>query len=227
MHPHRPLLAATLLAAGVALAQSSGTTPSNPASPTESRNPATESTGSTTVPPGVTGTTPGRPAGEPMTPPASSALGTTPAPEMILAELHAANTAEIDLGKIAEQRATSKDVKKFGKYMVKAHTDMDRDAQKWADQHRVSIAAPPQDAVRQAGATRQKLQGLGGAEFDRAYMQTMVDDHTSVLNKVKTFEQEASDQSLQKLLHSASKQVAEHKKDAEHILRKLNGTASR
>src|SRR5215470_9932696 len=139
MQLHRPLLAATLLVAGGVLAQSSGTQPSNPASPTESRNPATESTGSTTEPPGVTGTTPGRPPGEPMTPPTSSALGTTPAPEMILADLHLANQAEIELGKIAEQRAQSKDVKKFAKHMVKAHTGMDKDAQTWAKKHRVII----------------------------------------------------------------------------------------
>jgi len=225
MHLYRPFLTATLLVAGGALAQSSGTAPSNPASPTESRNPATESTGSTTVPPGVTGTTPDLPAGQVMTPPTSSALGTTPAPEMILADLHAANQAEIDLGKIAEQQAQSKDVKKFAKDMVKAHTEMDKDAQKWAKDHRVTIGTVPPDADHRAKVA--KLQGLSGAEFDRAYMQAMVDDHTTVLNKVKTFQQESTDKSLQGLLHAAGKQVADHKKDAEHLLQKLNSTAAR
>jgi len=225
MHLHRPVLAATVLLAGAALAQSSGTTPSNPASPTESRNPATESTGSTTVPPGVTGTTPGRPAGEPMTPPASSALGTTPPPEMILADLQVDNQAEVELGKLAEQRAQSKDVKKFAKHMVKAHTDMNRDAQRWAKQHRVTIGALPQLDEHRAKMT--KLQALGITEFDRGYMQTMVDDHTTVLNKVKTFQQETTDKSLQGLLRSAGKEITEHKKDAERILRKLDSTAAR
>ena len=225
MHPHRPVLAVTLLAAGVALAQSSGTTPSNPASPTESRNPATESTGSTTVPPGVTGTTPGRPPGEPMTPPTSSALGTTPAPEMMLADLQVENQAEVELGKLAEQRAQSKDVKKFAKHMVKAHTEMNKDAEKWAKQHRVIIGTLPQLDEHTAKMTR--LQALGITEFDRGYMQTMVDDHATVLNKVKTFQQETTDKSLQGLLHSAAKEIAQHKKDAERILRKLDSTASR
>jgi putative membrane protein len=229
MQLHRPLLAATFLAAGVALAQSTGAAPSNPASPTPSTNSATESTGSTTVPPGPTGTTPGRPAGEAMTPPVSSALGTTPAPEMMLADLHLSNAAEIELGKIAEQRGQSKDVKTFAKHMVSAHTGMDRDAQTWAKQHRLTIGTPPQDPERQAKlqALEQKLQALGGAEFDRSYMQAMVDDHTSVLNKVKTFEQQATDQSLHKLLQSASKQIADHKKDAERIRQKLDSTAAR
>jgi putative membrane protein len=225
MHPHRPLVAATLLVAGVALAQSSGTTPSNPASPTESRNPATESTGSSTVPPGVTGTTPDRPSGQAMTPPTSSALGTTPAQEMILADLHVANQAEVDLGKLAEQRAQSKDVKKFAKRMIKAHTDMDKDAQKWAKQHRMTIGKLPQLDEHQAKMT--ELQVLSGTVFDRNYMQAMVDDHTTVLNKVKTFQQETTDKSLQGLLHSAGKEIAEHKKHAEEILQKLNSTAAR
>lgn len=225
MDLHRPLLAATLLVAGGALAQSSGTAPSNPASSTESRNPATESTGSTTEPPGITGTTPDRPSGQAMTPATSSALGTTPAPEMILADLHVDNQGEIELGKLAERRAQSTDVKKFGKHMVKAHTDMNKDAQKWAKQHRITIGTLPQLDEHQARMTT--LQGLSGAEFDRTYMQAMVDDHTKVLNKLKTLQQEATDTSLQKLLHATSKQAADHKKDAERILQKLNSTAAR
>jgi putative membrane protein len=144
---------------------------------------------------------------------------------MILSDLHAANQAEIRLGKLAEQRAQSNDVKTFAKHMVKAHKGMDRDAQGWAKQHRVTIATPPENPELQAKTS--KLQGLSGTDFDRAYMQTMVDDHASVLNKVKTFEQEATDSSLQKLLHATGKQVADHKKDAERILQKLNSTAAR
>src|SRR5262245_17896583 len=127
MHAPRPLLTAALLVAGAALAQqtSGGTTEKFP-----STNPRSESTGSSTSRPGITGPTPqpdsSKAGNEELTTPVSGALGTTPAPERILGELHRANQSEIELGKMAEQKAQSKEVKSFGKHMVKAHTDMDK-----------------------------------------------------------------------------------------------------
>jgi putative membrane protein len=166
------------------------------------------------------------------TPPTSSAMGTTPSPESVLADLHMANQSEVDLGKLAEQRAQSKDVKNFGKHMVKAHTKMDKDAQSWAKKNHVAFGAPPKDPEHQAEMqkmqdTKQKLQTLSGPEFDKAYMQAMAEDHATDLQKVTTFEQQVTDKSLKKLLASASKEIASHKKDADKLVQKLGTTASR
>jgi len=231
MHPHRPSLAAALLVAAAALAQNpseSSTTPQYP-----STNPTPLSTGSRSQPPGVTGTTPSRSdTGPAMTPPVSSALGTTPSPSEILADLHMANASEVELGKIAEQRAHSKDVKAFGKRMVKDHTALDRDIQSWARQNNVTIGAPPQDDAHQA-ETRQmrdlkeRLQSLSGAEFDRTYMQAMAEDHAKDLSTVQTFWEQATDKSLKKLLESSRKVIASHKKDADKLVQKLGATATR
>ncbi len=230
MQIHRPLLAATVLVAGVAFAQSTST-PSSPGSRTV---PEPNSTGSSTVTPGPSGTdrTGANPGGQVMTPPVSSSEGTTPSPAMVLADLHMANQSEVDLGKLAEQKAQNKDVKKFGKHMVKAHTAMDKDAQKWAKKNHVTIPPPPQDPSHQAEMqkmqdTKQKLEGLTGAEFDRAYMQAMAEDHATDLQKVTTFEQQATDKSFKKLLDSARKEIASHKKDADKLVQKLGSTASR
>ena len=143
-----------------------------------------------------------------MAPPASSAMGTTPSPASVLADLHMANESEVDLGKVAEQRAQSKDVKNFGKHMVKAHTKMDKDAQAWAKKHHVTVGAPPQDPEHQAEMqkmqdTKQTLLSLSGPEFDKTYMQAMAEDHATDLQKVPTFEQQITDKSLLKLLASA------------------------
>jgi putative membrane protein len=232
MNAHRPLFTAALLVVGAALAQGSGGGPDK----YPSTNPRPESTGSMTTRPGMTGTTPqqdsSKAGGEELTPPVSGALGTTPAPGMILGELHMANQAEIEMGKLAEQKAQSKEVKNFGKHMVKAHTGMDKDLQSWAKKHQVTVAPPSQDDSHQAELqkmqqTKQRLQGLSGAEFDRAYMQAMAEDHANDLNKVRTFEQEATDKSLQKLLEKARKEIAEHKKDADKLVEKLGATATR
>jgi putative membrane protein len=224
MHPPRPLLTAALLVTGAALAQASGGGPDK----YPSTNPRPESSGSMTTPPGMTGTTPqpdSSKAGGELSPPVSGALGTTPAPEMILGRLHMANQSEIELGKMAEQKAQSKEVKKFGQHMVKAHTAMDKDLQSWARKHNVTIASPAQDEKMQQ--TRQRLQGLSGAEFDKAYMQAMAEDHAKDLMEVRTFEHQTGDKSLQSLLEKTRKEIAEHKRAADQLVMKLGATATR
>ena len=229
MHVHRPLLTAALLVAGAALAQAGtpGTAPGN--------NPPPDNPSSMTTRPGLsgTGTTPeANKGGTPLAPPVSSALGTTPTAEGILADLHAVNAAEIDLGKLAEQRAQSKDVKSFGKHMIKAHTAMDKDAESWAKKHKVTIGQPPQDATHQAEMqkdreTKGHLESLSGSEFDKAYMQAMSEGHGAVLGKVTTFEEQTTDKDLKKFLGKVKNEVASHKRDADKILQKLGATAAR
>jgi putative membrane protein len=219
------LLTAALLVTGAALAQASGGGPDK----YPSTNPRPESTGSMTTRPGMTGTTPqpdsSKAGGEDLTTPVSGALGTTPAPGMILGQLHRANQSEIDLGKMAEQKAQSKEVKKFGQHMVKAHTSMDKELQSWAKKHKVTIASrPPEEKMQQ---TRQRMQELSGAEFDKAYMQAMAEDHAKDLNAVRTFEQQTGDRNLQSLLEKTRKQIAEHKREADKLVQKLGATATR
>jgi len=231
MLAHRPLLTAALLVAGVALAQTSGGTPGS----TPGSNPPPDMPSSMTTRPGLSGTGANPEAnkgGEALAPPVSSALGTTPTPEAILANLHMANRSEIDLGKVAEQRAQNKEVKKFGKHMVKAHTEMDKEAQAWAKKHHLAFGAPPQDESRQAEVqktqeTKQRLEALSGSEFDKAYMQAMSDDHAKDLQEVTTFEEQTTNKDLKKFLGGVKKEIASHKRDADKILQKLGATAAR
>ncbi len=231
MRAHRPFLAAALLVTGAALAQSSQGSSTTPQYP--STNPTPLSTGSRSQPPGALGTTPSAsPSGPALTPPVSSALGTTPSPSEMLADLHMANTSEVELGKIAAQRAQNKDVKAFGKRMVKDHTALDKDVQSWAKKNNVTIGAPPQDDAHQAETQqmqdlKQRLESLSGTEFDKSYMQAMSEDHAKDLNTVQTFEQQATNKSLKKLLENARKVIASHKKDSDKLVQKLGATASR
>src|SRR5262249_60806390 len=110
-------------------------------------------------------------------PPSSNTLGTTPSPEAIVSELHAANQSEVELGRVAEQRGHDKAVKGFGKHMVKAHTAMDKDLQAWAKKNSVRVAPAPAEAAQETQQRKEKLQQLSGPEFDKAYMQAMADDH--------------------------------------------------
>lgn len=83
--------------------------------------------------------------------------------------------AEVQLGRIATQRAARPSVRSFGERMVTDHGRANADLAALAQSK--GLALPTALEPSQA-AMRDQLSGLTGADFDRAYMSEMVRDHT-------------------------------------------------
>jgi putative membrane protein len=83
--------------------------------------------------------------------------------------------AEVELGKLAAERAQSQDVKQFAQMMITDHTKANDELKQAASRQHVDVPAPKLDQKHQQLMT--KLRGLRGAEFDREYMRAMVDGH--------------------------------------------------
>ncbi len=92
-----------------------------------------------------------------------------------------ANTAEIELGKIAAERGTNSEVKKFGQMMVDEHTKAGDSFKALASEHNIAVPTDLDDKHRDL---RDKLAKLQGADFDREYMDAMVNGHEDVLDRV-------------------------------------------
>lgn len=84
------------------------------------------------------------------------------------------NLTEITLGKLAADQASSDDVKKYAARMVVDHTDANEKLGKLAGSKGIQIATAP-DVAQQQDIDR--LKGLDGAAFDRAYSDLMVRSH--------------------------------------------------
>ncbi len=82
--------------------------------------------------------------------------------------------AEVQLGQLAAQKASSPDVKQFGQKMVDDHTKLGDQMGMVAQQVGVK---PPKDLAKKDKQLLAKLQGLSGEEFDKAYIAAMVKDH--------------------------------------------------
>lgn len=93
--------------------------------------------------------------------------------------------AEIELGKLAATKAQSAEVKKFAQQMVTDHTKAADELKALAGEKNFSMPVRL-DAKHQA--VLDKLSGLSGAEFDKAYVEAMVADHEET---VATFKSEA------------------------------------
>jgi putative membrane protein len=84
------------------------------------------------------------------------------------------DNAEIMMGKLAEQKAQSAGVKKFGRTLVADHTRAKNEVAKLATSMSVSM---PSDVKPDAQQAYDKLAQTSGAEFDQQFVNHMVEDH--------------------------------------------------
>jgi len=117
-----------------------------------------------------------------------SAIGTTgdavsAGDRAFVDELTIAGMAEVELGRMAMERGSSPEVKKFGDMMVKDHSKAGDELQQIAMQYAIPVPAGL-DENHQNLMT--KLSNLTGAEFDREYMSAMVDGHEDVVDRLQT-----------------------------------------
>jgi putative membrane protein len=97
-----------------------------------------------------------------------------------------AGVAEVAAGRMAETRGESQAVKTFGQRMVTDHTKAGDELKNVAVKSGATVPATSSPEQMQAA---QKLAGLKGAAFDKAYAEQMVKDHEEA---VALFEKEAS-----------------------------------
>ncbi len=81
---------------------------------------------------------------------------------------------EVELGKLAAQKASNPDVKSFGQKMVDDHTKANDQLKQVASQKNVTLPAGMNNMQKHDQA---KLAKLSGAAFDRSYVSMMVKDH--------------------------------------------------
>lgn len=85
-----------------------------------------------------------------------------------------ADLTEVALGKLAAQQASSSDVKKFAARMVEDYTKSSEALSKAAGSRGLQLAVAPEPAQQQE---IDRMKGLEGSKFDRAYSDAMVRDH--------------------------------------------------
>jgi len=85
-----------------------------------------------------------------------------------------AGISEVDLGNLAEQKASSQDVKDFGAKMVKDHSAANEKLQSLAASKSISL---PTSASVGDMATKAKLELLTGDTFDKSYIKSQIKAH--------------------------------------------------
>ena len=138
----------------------------------------------------------------------------------IAAIVVAANQVDIDAGKLAESKASNKEVKDFAKRMVTDHTGVNKQATALVTKLKVkSEENDTSKGLKSAGQENlKKLKGLKGAEFDKAYIDNEVTYHQNVLDAVdKTLIPSAKNAELKDLLVKVRPAFVAHLDHAKQI----------
>jgi putative membrane protein len=134
-------------------------------------------------------------------------------------DLTIAGLAEVQLGKLAAERASSADVKAFGQMMVKDHTQAANELKPIATELKVQ---QPTQLDQKHKDLADKLSKLKGSEFDREYINAMVSGHEEVAGKLRmrvethTAANDATGSGEQKLTQWATMAIPTVQKHLEH-----------
>src|SRR6476661_3719494 len=109
--------------------------------------------------------------------------------------LQAAQTGmlEVQLGKLAVERGSSARVKEYGQEMVNEHTQANQELMQLAMQKGVEL---PTEMSSQNKALTDRLSGLSGTSFDKAYKQAMIESHNQAIALFQAQSQQGQDPEL-------------------------------
>jgi putative membrane protein len=135
-----------------------------------------------------------------------------------------ADTVDIDAGKLAANKATSKAVKEFAETMVRDHTAVNAKATALAKKLNVTPEESPTSKSLKAGGDAElaKLKGMSGSEFDKAYVDNEVAYHQTLIEAVdKTLIPNTKNAELKALLQSARPIFAHQLNHAKELQKSL------
>jgi putative membrane protein len=130
--------------------------------------------------------------------------------------------AEVELGKLASEKASSDAVKQFGKRMVDDHGKASDELKKLAQDKGIT---PPAELDGKHKKLHDRLSKLSGAEFDRAYVNEMVKDHRKDVKDFQREAEKAKDADVKSFASKTLPTLQEHLKQVEDLHTQVKGTA--
>ncbi len=115
--------------------------------------------------------------------------------------------AEVELGKLAAQKASSDAVKQFGQKMVDDHTKANDQLKQVASKESISV---PDSLDSKHQSRIDKLSKLSGPAFDKAYIKDQVKDHQQDVSEFKSEADNGSDANIKQFASSTLPTLEEH-----------------
>jgi putative membrane protein len=114
---------------------------------------------------------------------------------------------EVELGRVAAAQGTSDAVKQFGQRMVDDHTKANTELMTLASGKGITLPTQLDEKHREHVT---KLQGMSGADFDRAYSKMMLSDHKKDVSAFEKESTKGTDADLKAFATTALPTLREH-----------------
>lgn len=148
----------------------------------------------------------------------TNAMGTakhmTASDRMFIRKAAEGGKAEVELGKLAQEKAASPEVKQFGERMVNDHSKANDQLKEVVQKEGVTL---PTKLDAKDAATKARLEKLSGEAFDRAYMKDMVADHTKDVREFKNEAKNGKDPDVKNFAAQTAPTLEDHLKEAKNI----------
>lgn len=139
-----------------------------------------------------------------------------------LQKLAQADLAEIQAGRLAQQKASTPEVKKFGEHMAQEHSKRLAATKALAQARGVKTPARPDEAQQE---TLQTLRRFSGEDFERRFMALMVEGHQDALRLVERTARQAKDPALKAHAEESAGHIKEHLYAARRLYASLAASA--
>jgi putative membrane protein len=161
-------------------------------------------------------------AASPTMSPAGSPVALTSSEKEFMTNAARGGMLEVQMGRLATDKATSPEVKQFGERMVTDHGQLGQKLQQLASN--LNLTLEQQLSPEQQNAVS-RLQNLSGKAFDREYIKAMVADHVKDISEFQRVANQASNADIRQFASEALPMLQEHLKLAREIAGKLGARA--
>lgn len=121
---------------------------------------------------------------------------------------------QVELGEIAEKKATRAEVKAFATQMVKDHKAMQEELQKVAKSVKITVSGKITEADQKH---LDALKEYAGTDFDAQYLKHVIDTHTTCVQLLKQASKEAKHKELRDLATKYIPVVEAHVEQAKKL----------
>jgi len=121
---------------------------------------------------------------------------------------------EVELGKLAQEKATDPKVRDFAAMMVKDHSAANQELQRLATSKNISL---PEHVSASQAASKTKLHALSGSTFDKSYVKSQVAAHKDTVKLLNKEIESGKDPDAKAFAQKVLPKVNEHLKAIDQI----------
>lgn len=144
--------------------------------------------------------------------------------QQFLEQAARAGAAEVKLGSMAKEQATSPEVQQFGQRMVADHTEANQELMALAKAKDVSVSTKMDEQHQETAETLSKMEGK---QFDREFMRHMVKDHEKAVQLFSTASEASEDADIKAFATKTLPTLQEHLQMARQLAQQQKVSQSR